>query len=457
MKKILLLTLMASLCVFTSVQAYNVYDLSTAFTPLDPNNPFGVWSIGRCTDGPGDTFVLNTAYMSSWTNPGDTDTWWNETNPIWGYPGGWPLLYHNFTPGFSMGIQTGVNSLEHGVVRWTAPSEGLLNMDISSAYGYGDFGMVVMLNPVGNPDPNLWIVYEHAFTSDFHWTGHHIMAGDTVDLVMTSPVSQTSSAATEVKEVFTLYAIGEPGAPAENNIPNPNIQGPFNPDDPKAVWDLSKQFSYAANPGAYWSYGWGIAFDDLNLYNTTYGFDTADPGWYDINTPNPFAQGPLMWQHQTFPASGGICYKDVAVHPSLSPTPTLCKARWTSVIDDFVAITGEFGTGAAGLVDVYVVKDGTEVLMQALAVGGDVPFDVRAWVVPGTTIDFAVGIGPDWGSETTPIRAQITRTEVTCPFIEHLPADLNHDCHVNLEDFALFAQNWLKCNDPMDPACTDMP
>ncbi|MFH1615120.1 MAG: right-handed parallel beta-helix repeat-containing protein [Planctomycetota bacterium] len=31
--------------------------------------------------------------------------------------------------------------------------------------------------------------------------------------------------------------------------------------------------------------------------------------------------------------------------------------------------------------------------------------------------------------------------------------DLNEDCYINLEDLALFANNWLKCNDPEDENC----
>ncbi len=40
---------------------------------------------------------------------------------------------------------------------------------------------------------------------------------------------------------------------------------------------------------------------------------------------------------------------------------------------------------------------------------------------------------------------------------EYYPADLNQDCYVNLEDFAIIARNWLKCNDPQRPECTDIP
>jgi hypothetical protein len=31
--------------------------------------------------------------------------------------------------------------------------------------------------------------------------------------------------------------------------------------------------------------------------------------------------------------------------------------------------------------------------------------------------------------------------------------DLNHDCKIDFEDFAIMAANWMKCNDPADTAC----
>jgi hypothetical protein len=32
-------------------------------------------------------------------------------------------------------------------------------------------------------------------------------------------------------------------------------------------------------------------------------------------------------------------------------------------------------------------------------------------------------------------------------------SDINEDCHVNNDDFALLAADWLNCNDPNDIAC----
>lgn len=49
-------------------------------------------------------------------------------------------------------------------------------------------------------------------------------------------------------------------------------------------------------------------------------------------------------------------------------------------------------------------------------------------------------------------------TNPTCADVVAIPelvlfGDYNKDCHVTLADFAEFAVNWLKCNDPRNPAC----
>jgi hypothetical protein len=36
---------------------------------------------------------------------------------------------------------------------------------------------------------------------------------------------------------------------------------------------------------------------------------------------------------------------------------------------------------------------------------------------------------------------------------EIMRGDINKDCRVDLIDFAELAGNWLRCNDPLDPAC----
>lgn len=40
-----------------------------------------------------------------------------------------------------------------------------------------------------------------------------------------------------------------------------------------------------------------------------------------------------------------------------------------------------------------------------------------------------------------------------CSTLDHFTGDINKDCRVDLDDFALFVTDWLKCNDPQD--CTN--
>jgi hypothetical protein len=45
---------------------------------------------------------------------------------------------------------------------------------------------------------------------------------------------------------------------------------------------------------------------------------------------------------------------------------------------------------------------------------------------------------------------------VTCENVlpgYHMSSDLNSDCNVNFEDFAMLASNWAGCNDPEDTLC----
>jgi len=44
-------------------------------------------------------------------------------------------------------------------------------------------------------------------------------------------------------------------------------------------------------------------------------------------------------------------------------------------------------------------------------------------------------------------------TDLPAMGIAYLDLDYNHDCYINLEDFAVFAQNWLRCNDPANLSC----
>jgi hypothetical protein len=38
--------------------------------------------------------------------------------------------------------------------------------------------------------------------------------------------------------------------------------------------------------------------------------------------------------------------------------------------------------------------------------------------------------------------------------LEYIPADINKDCYIDLNDLAMLAQDWLWCKDPYNSACT---
>ncbi len=463
MKKILILTLMTSLCAFASVQAFDVYNLANSFAPSDPANPIGVWSIGRSTDLTGNTFALNAAYQDNWGGtPGGTSIWWSEIEPFYpGFPGNWPLFWHNFADGANH-IQTGVQRPGvNGVVRWTAPSDGLVNIEITANAYYGGVGVVILLNQVDNPDPNAWIIHNAAPPTTYTWTGHRVKAGDIFDLAITAP---GGSHDTGVNAIFTLYAIGEPGAPDENNIPEPSPPTPdYDPDpmDPSILmWSLNRDMDgkTLATGGdgpdtPIWKYGYAYDYtsfavmDGINLeYDKPLFYPTAEAfvwphigknntlftdgvgvpgGWHTMHgsTVNPNVWTAIRWVAPPAIAKGAVRVEinTVAPHGAAASTMVLVK-------------NGQYLASAEGFTTA-----------QSLM--------VEKAVVAGDTFDLLKQGGSNMGFEYI-----VTAMDPTCLSQEtFLPTDLNQDCYINLEDFALFAQDWLKCNDPLDPACTDMP
>jgi len=234
---------------------------------------------------------------------------------------------------------------------------------------------------------------------------------------------------------------------------------PYEPENPSYVWDFAVDFSPsrisatdAENPHHDWSYGYGAEGNlaDFHLYPTC-SLNGGNPAWGDT------ANGPVLWRALSFP-NYGIELCEVGSHPGDPASPALSnsKIRWTSPVEDIMAVSGMFGSGGPG--DLWIVKDGNEVLWERQETASDEPFDLRIPVAVGTTIDFVHGVGDGWGGENKSVSIQIIRGTLRCEDLTtHMPTDLNRDCYVNLEDFALLAQNWLKCNDPLEPTCTDVP
>ncbi len=107
-----------------------------------------------------------------------------------------------------------------------------------------------------------------------------------------------------------------------------------------------------------------------------------------------------------------------------------------------------------------------------LAIGGTAPITtLDSNLIIGTSLAFGGrGFAGDvdevaiWNGALTPeemiyvYQSGVPTPPLGCRDIgEYYPADLNRDCYINLEDFAILAANWLKCNDPQRPECTDIP
>ncbi len=213
MKKIVLLLVVA---LAVSAQAADVYDLNASFVPSDSSNPIGQWSLGRSTELTQASFALNTAYQDSpWgVGPGGVSVWWNETNPVYGFPGGWPLLWHSFTytetgggyviePGETQ-VQTGVTQVGvNGVIRWIAPEAGLIDIDMEIQLNYGGSTGTVLQND--SVLTTFGTTYGSWNTLDLA-----VAAGDTIDVVISGPDGSNS---VSVDEIIT-FEVPEPATMA---------------------------------------------------------------------------------------------------------------------------------------------------------------------------------------------------------------------------------------------------
>ncbi len=240
--------------------------------------------------------------------------------------------------------------------------------------------------------------------------------------------------------------------------PEPNEVWP-DPQDPTTDWDFQRDFRGNANPsgsGLAWRMGMGfepLDSGDFLLYNAHYLDGPGNDVWIRSG------YGSNIWKNNTGALLMGNPANAVAAHPGPT-TPDgdeYVKIRWVSPITSIVGIVGSFAAGDSGAVEAWIVKDGVTLFSQTPQTTADIAFDIRTEVVPGTIIDLVVGMGASYGAETTPVYAVITREDsLRCqdlPDSAFQSADLNRDCYVNLEDFAVIAQDWLKCNNPQDEAC----
>jgi len=166
-------------------------------------------------------------------------------------------------------------------------------------------------------------------------------------------------------------------------------------------------------------------------------------------SPSEANVGPLAVPSPTLNLVIGKRYEITDPNFSVHPFELIAKgasaAQDTILLSMRVGVTGTFESNP----NVNWQDNGTAVVAFTLtpALAAD------AMAVPGQVPGYRCGV------HTTTMRGNIDiKAAPVCGDPNHpfLPGDINHDCTVDLFDFALLAQNWLDCTSP-DPNCGYLP
>ena len=202
------------------------------------------------------------------------------------------------------------------------------------------------------------------------------------------------------------------------------------PPPPAPSYDLSRDFSIAANPNGPWSYGWlttlGGAFGRLN-YSRTFSADNGVPlaAWQLSETQMPVAiknvgTATAVSDGGRFTAPPGTVY----FSPGHDGTPQNYGAiRFTVPTGgegDYrieTTVRSLFDGTRSRDADFHVLKDGQELFGQFLSPNSGTAYSNTLHLTAGTTIDFVVGKGADGLTADTglKIHATLTRSDVPPP------------------------------------------
>lgn len=243
-----------------------------------------------------------------------------------------------------------------------------------------------------------------------------------------------------------------------------------------SVWILNADMNATTNDNGIWSYGYAVGDpNDPNAIPTYEALmDPYEPApgiWIKIFPDGGYA--PHIWY-----GSGGVGVPDgwhgvkpgskkfgpaedapVAQTPGLFRWAAPAALAGSGVVNMSATIYPPF---AVSQVEVFIIKSiagdpaqRTVLLDQKdVTLANPLTFAGSTNVATGDTIDFMVGPQDlptaDYQMDWTAVSITISDSCTT-----QLPMDFNWDCYVNLEDFAIFAQSWLDCNNPNDPSCED--
>ena len=359
-------------------------------------------------------------------------------------------------PRCSIGAMPGWAAENYPVVaRWTSPIAGVVQV-------HGSFGGCIWGTQSGR-----WIKHNSTVKLSVPSTGSvvpfdffvTVAVGDKIDFIVTQGLGVYNDQVSLAARIDTM----------------PN-------------WDVYRDMaigSYsniAGNPSGQWSYGQGALLtdgDDVNIPNTSALVlfdkisDLSDCAPEDVNisvkkwSNAARVNGGWLVKHRLYEVDGHLNWADwndwQGVHPGQaglvpgyqgSNYPIV--ARWTSPVAGNVYVTGLFGQCIWGQQSGRWIKHNSTVLFSEPSINSEVPFSLKVTVAVGDKIDFIVTQGLDTYNDATGLVAQIDMRSCN-DMSTYLLTDLNHDCYINFADFAIFAQNWLTCNDPQIPMCSYTP
>ena len=158
-----------------------------------------------------------------------------------------------------------------------------------------------------------------------------------------------------------------------------------------------------ANP---WLYGTKTAMTDATVTPfadyTAVGSDGISR-WSTLATETALV--PAAFKNATTNGSHGIAPGEAALHGGIDGK--IAVAQYTVPTTGTYSLSGLFGAGDSGKVDLFVRYGGSNVL-ALFDQAGTVPFSFSRAFNAGDTIEFGVGIGTDgFGSDSTPLVANV--------------------------------------------------
>lgn len=171
------------------------------------------------------------------------------------------------------------------------------------------------------------------------------------------------------------------------------------------TYDFASSFSITnGNPNGVWTYGYTTTLGGaFNAFTTTMDFGNGITTWYTPGLSGDYTPG--IYSNQSGQSHNNVANGEVALHSG--PSGEYGVARFTSPTGNLFSITGSFGAGDHGTVDLFILKNGATLYSVSGATATE-SFNLNEALVAGDTLDFVVGYAGAYQFDSTPLSATIS-------------------------------------------------